>query len=74
MAKEYRIRVRGKQRDDIDPYLMAQLVVMLGQQLADDAKAAMEAEAKAKEEDKKKDQENVPANESSELPKQDDAA
>jgi hypothetical protein len=37
MAKEYRIRIRGKQREDIDVDLMTQLVVMLGRQLAQEA-------------------------------------
>jgi hypothetical protein len=37
MAKEYRIRIRGQQREDIDVDLMTQLVVMLGRQLAQEA-------------------------------------
>ena len=37
MAKEYRIRVTGKQRDEIDIDLMTQLVIMLGRQLAAEA-------------------------------------
>lgn len=37
MAKEYRIRIRGKQREQIDADLMTQLVVMLGRQLAQEA-------------------------------------
>lgn len=37
MAKNYRIRIRGKQREDIDVDLMTQLVVMLGRQLAQEA-------------------------------------
>jgi hypothetical protein len=37
MAKEYRIRIRGKQREHIDVDLMTQLVVMLGRQLAQEA-------------------------------------
>jgi hypothetical protein len=43
VAKEYRIKVYGKQREVIDPDLMARLVVMLGRQLAEDAKEAVEA-------------------------------
>ncbi len=43
MAKEYRIHIRGEQREVIDADLMAQLVVMLGRQLAKDAKEAAEA-------------------------------
>jgi hypothetical protein len=49
MAKQHRIHIRGKQREQIDADLMARLVVMLGRQLADDARiaagAAREAEA-----------------------------
>ena len=78
MAKEYRIRIRGKQREDIDPYLMAQLVVMLGQQLAEDARAAAEAarEAEAEEDAKnsEKDEEKQLTHEPNDLPKQDEAA
>ena len=37
MAKEYHIRIRGKQREHIDADLMTQLVVMLGRQLAQEA-------------------------------------
>ena len=37
MAKEYRIRIRGKQRPHIDIDLMTQLVVMLGRQMAREA-------------------------------------
>jgi hypothetical protein len=47
MAKEYRIHIRGKQREDIDVDLMAQLVVMLGRQLAQEAKEAAEPEGEA---------------------------
>jgi len=43
MAKQYRIQIRGKQREEIDADLMAQLVVMLGRQLAEDARGAIEA-------------------------------
>jgi hypothetical protein len=38
MAKQYRIRVRGKQREQIDADLMAQLVVMMGNELAERAR------------------------------------
>lgn len=44
MAKEYRIRITGKQRETIDIDLMTQLVIMLGRQLA--AEAAEEEELK----------------------------
>lgn len=37
MAKQYRIHIRGKQREQIDVDLMAQLVVMMGRQLAAEA-------------------------------------
>jgi hypothetical protein len=37
MTKEYRIRVRGKQRAHIDIDLVTQLVVMLGRELAQEA-------------------------------------
>jgi hypothetical protein len=37
MTKQYRIRIRGKQRAQIDVDLMTQLVVMLGRQLAQEA-------------------------------------
>jgi hypothetical protein len=51
MIKQHRIRIRGKQREQIDADLMAQLVVMLGRKLAEDARqaacAAQEAEAAA---------------------------
>lgn len=47
MAKEYRIRIRGKQREEIDADLMAQLVVMMGRQLAEDARQAIEAAREA---------------------------
>jgi hypothetical protein len=47
MAKQYRIRIRGEQREAIDEDLMVQLVVMLGRQLAREAEeeAAREQEA-----------------------------
>lgn len=38
MAKEYRIHIRGKQREQIDADLMTGLVIMLGRQLAEEAK------------------------------------
>lgn len=41
MTKQYRIQIRGKQRENVDADLMAQLVVMLGRQLAEDARQAM---------------------------------
>ncbi len=47
MAKEYRIHIRGKQREAIDADLMAQLVVMFGRQLAQEAKEAAEAASDA---------------------------
>jgi hypothetical protein len=37
MAKEYRIHIRGKQREQIDSDLMVQLVIMMGRQLAAEA-------------------------------------
>lgn len=37
MTKERRIRIRGKQREQIDADLMAQLVVLMGRQLAAEA-------------------------------------
>ncbi len=40
MAKQYRIRIRGRQREQIDADLMAQLVIMLGRQLAAEAAEA----------------------------------
>jgi hypothetical protein len=49
MAKEYRIHIRGKQREIIDADLMAHLVVMLGRQLAQDASEAAEAAREAQE-------------------------
>jgi hypothetical protein len=49
MAKEYRIHIRGKQREIIDADLMAQLVVMLGRKLAQDAKEAAEVAREAQE-------------------------
>jgi len=33
MAREYRIRVRGKQRKDADATLVAQAIVLLGREL-----------------------------------------
>jgi hypothetical protein len=49
MAKEYRIHIRGKQREIIDADLMARLVVMLGRQLAQDAKEAADAARNAQD-------------------------
>lgn len=43
MAKEYRIKIHGEQREVIDADLMARLVLMLGRQLARDAKEAAAA-------------------------------
>jgi hypothetical protein len=37
MAKQYRIRITGKQREHIDIDLMTQLVILLGRQLAAEA-------------------------------------
>ena len=48
MAKEYRIHVHGKQREVIDVDLMAGLVIMLGRQLAKDAREAAEAAQEAR--------------------------
>jgi hypothetical protein len=42
MAKQYRIHIKGKQREAIDADLMARLVVMLGRELAEDARQAAE--------------------------------
>jgi hypothetical protein len=33
MSRQYRIRVYGKQRKDIDPALLAQVVILLGRHL-----------------------------------------
>jgi hypothetical protein len=43
MTQQHHITIRGTQREQIDADLMAQLVVMLGRQLADDARQAVEA-------------------------------
>jgi hypothetical protein len=43
MGKQYRIHIRGQQRKSIDADLMAQLVVMMGRQLAEEAREAAEA-------------------------------
>lgn len=48
MTKQYRIRIRGKQRAQIDVDLMTQLVVMLGRQLAQEAQ---EREARKRPQD-----------------------
>jgi hypothetical protein len=37
MTKQYRIHIRGEQRDPLDVDLMVQLVIMLGRQLAKEA-------------------------------------
>lgn len=47
MGKQYRIHIEGKQREAIDADLMAQLVVMFGRQLAEDARQAAEAAREA---------------------------
>jgi hypothetical protein len=47
MAKQYHIHIRGPQREEIDADLVARLVVMLGRELADDAKQAIAAEREA---------------------------
>jgi len=47
MAKHYEIHIQGKQRKQIDADLMAQLVVMLGSKLAEDARQAVEAAQEA---------------------------
>jgi hypothetical protein len=47
MAKQYRIRIIGKQREDIDADLMAQLVILLGRQLAAEAAEAERKQAEA---------------------------
>ncbi len=49
MAKNYRIRIRGEQREQIDADLMAHLVVMLGRQLAAEAAEAEHARETADE-------------------------
>ncbi|MGH7158188.1 MAG: hypothetical protein ACREGD_03925 [Candidatus Saccharimonadales bacterium] len=38
MQHNRRLRVRGRQRDDIDADLLAQLVILMGRQLAREAK------------------------------------
>ncbi len=58
MAKEYRIHIRGKQREPIDADLMAQLVVMLGRQLAKDAKEAAEAAQEAQDAEEQEEHES----------------
>ena len=44
MAQERDIRIWGKQREDIDVDLMAQIVIMLGRQIAHQAIADEQAE------------------------------
>lgn len=46
MVQERNIRIWGKQRDDIDVDLMAQIVIMLGRQLAQEAEVADSSEPK----------------------------
>ena len=58
MAKEYRIHIRGKQREVIDADLMARLVVMLGRQLAKDAKEAVDAAREARGAEEQQDRED----------------
>jgi hypothetical protein len=55
LAKEYRIRIRGKQRDDIDIDLLAQALLMLAEDLQakqaeDEAAAADDLETEPEEE------------------------
>lgn len=57
MTKQYRIQLRGKQREQIDADLVARLVVMLGSQLAEDAGRAITAEREAQEADMETSQE-----------------
>ena len=51
MTKQYHIHLRGRQREQIDADLVAQLVVMLGSQLAEDARQATWAKREAQEAD-----------------------
>ncbi len=53
MAKEYKLRVRGRQREQIDADLMTHLVVMMGRQLAaeDEQKVERSAEEPPRQED-----------------------
>jgi hypothetical protein len=44
VAKNWEIRVRGDQREPLDPELMAQLVIMLARQLEQETMAAHSAE------------------------------
>jgi hypothetical protein len=64
MAKEYRIHIRGEQREVIDADLMAQLVVMLGRQLAKDAKDAADAAREAQDAEGQDDEGREPRRES----------
>ena len=64
MAKEYRIHIRGEQREVIDADLMAQLVVMLGRQLAKDAKEAADAALEAQDAEGQDDEGRAPRRES----------
>ena len=45
MAKQYRIHIRGRQRAEIDADLMAQLVVLMGRQLAAEARQTEKAKS-----------------------------
>lgn len=49
MAKQYRITIRGKQREEIDADLMARLVIWFGRELSEDAREAIVAQYKAKQ-------------------------
>jgi hypothetical protein len=44
MAKEYRIHIRGDQREAIDADLMARLVIMMGRQLATGERRTVDAQ------------------------------
>jgi len=49
MTKQYHIHLTGKQREQIDVDLMAQIVVMLGSQMAEDARQAIAVGREARE-------------------------
>lgn len=57
MAREYQIRIRGQQREQIDADLMAQLVIMFGRELARDAEQAIDAARQAEAEDARREPE-----------------
>jgi hypothetical protein len=61
MAKHYRIHINGKQREEIDADLMARIVLMLGRQLAEDARAAIEAAREAEAAQRAETSEDQPA-------------